>query len=362
MTDEPRYLTEKVLQKILGGCDRLGAKIKGSKAGTFVGAHKAVKALIALLLVAGVCAGSYGLTHIHKEVTVVINDHPGQRTYTYDTIARQVDDFLETEDVDFVADQDVLGSSRAEFLSDGMTITIDKPMDVYLTADGETLTFSAQPPFTVQDVIDGLDKEMGEEDILNFDLTYEPSEEEEIVLQRVTYGTATEDTEVAFGYKTINDYDFQIGRVAVTTNGENGISRKTYKTKLVDGVEVSRELESEEVVKAPVDQVTSVGYKLQSGIPADLSYSRVITCKAVSYWSSYINPIGAYGGRCTYGTCAVDKSVIPLGTRLYIEGYGYAYANDVGSGVKGNMVDLYMESLQQCYYWGARTCRVYILN
>ncbi|MBR5740483.1 MAG: G5 domain-containing protein, partial [Firmicutes bacterium] len=116
------------------------------------------------------------------------------------------------------------------------------------------------------------------------------------------------------------------------------MSRKTYKTKLVDGVEVSRELESEEVVKAPVDQVTSVGYKLQSGIPADLSYSRVITCKAVSYWSSYINPIGAYGGRCTYGTCAVDKSVIPLGTRLYIEGYGYAYANDVGSGVKGNMV------------------------
>ena len=362
MIDEPRSIFEKALQKILGGCDRLNAKIRGSKAGTFVGSHKAVKALLTLLLVAGVCAGSYGLTNIHKEVTVIIHDNPGERTITYDTVARQIWDFLESEDVDFVPEEDLLLNSQAEFLKNGTTITIEKPMDVYLTADGETLTFSAQPPFTVQDVLDGLGKELGEEDILNLDLDHNMELEEEIVLQRVTYGTATEDSEVAFGYKTINDYDFQIGRVAVTTEGQNGISRKTYRTRLVDGVEVSRELESEEVVQAPVDQVTSVGYKLQSGIPADLSYSRVITCKAVSYWSSYINPIGAYGGRCTYGTCAVDKSVIPLGTRLYIEGYGYAYANDVGSGVKGNMVDLYMESLQQCYFWGARTCRVYILN
>ena len=362
MTDEGRNIIEKGLLKLLGACDRLGAKIKGSKAGVFVGAHKAVKALLVLLLVAGVCAGSYALTNIHKQITVIINDNPGQRTFTYDTVARQVQDFIDTEDVDFIAGEDVLLNSRADFLKDGMVITIEKPMDVYLTADGETLTFSAQPPFTVQDVLDGLGKELGEEDILNFDLTYEPQMEEEIVLQRVTYGTATEDTEVPFGYQTINDYDFQIGRVAVTTEGKNGISRKTYKTKLIDGVEVSRELESEEVVQAPVDQVTSVGYKLQSGVPAGLSYSRVITCKAVSYWSNLINPHGAYGGLCTYGTCAVDKSVIPLGTKLYIEGYGYAYANDVGSGVKGNMVDLYMESLQQCYFWGARTVKVYILN
>ena len=361
MTDETRNI-EKVLLKLLDGCDRLSGRIKVSKAGIFVGTHKAAKALLTILLVAGVCAGSYALTHIHKQVTVIINDNPGQRTITYDTTARQIQDFLETEDVDFVPSEDVVLNNQAEFLKNGTTITIEKPIDVYLTADGETLTFSAQPPFTVQDVLDGLGKELGEEDILNFDLTDELKMEDEIVLKRVTYGTATEDAEVAFGYKTINDYDFQIGKVAVTTEGQNGISRKTYKTRLIDGVEESRELISEEVVQAPVDQVTSVGYKLQSGVPAGLSYSRVITCKSVSYWSSYANPIGAYGGRCTYGTCAVDKSVIPLGTRLYIEGYGYAYANDVGSGVKGNMVDLYMESLQQCYFWGARTVRVYILN
>ncbi|MEE3382563.1 MAG: ubiquitin-like domain-containing protein, partial [Anaerovoracaceae bacterium] len=179
MTDETRNI-EKVLLKLLDGCDRLSGRIKGSKAGIFVGTHKAAKALLTILLVAGVCAGSYALTHIHKQVTVIIKDNPGQRTITYDTTARQIQDFLETEDVDFVPSEDVVLNNQAEFLKNGTTITIEKPIDVYLTADGETLTFSAQPPFTVQDVLDGLGKELGEEDILNFDLTDELKMEDEI--------------------------------------------------------------------------------------------------------------------------------------------------------------------------------------
>ena len=54
--------------------------------------------------------------------------------------------------------------------------------------------------------------------------------------------------------------------------------------------------------------------------------------------------------------------MIPLGSLLYIEGYGYAIANDVGSAIKGNIVDLYMEENSQCLAWGARTVNVYIIE
>ena len=54
--------------------------------------------------------------------------------------------------------------------------------------------------------------------------------------------------------------------------------------------------------------------------------------------------------------------MIPLGSKLYIEGYGYAIANDVGSAIKGNTVDLYMERFEQCMLWGARWTTVYVLG
>ena len=66
------------------------------------------------------------------------------------------------------------------------------------------------------------------------------------------------------------------------------------------------------------------------------------------------------------GTVAVDKSVIPLGTRMYIVAsdgsviYGMAVAEDTG--VKGNKVDLYYDTYQQCINFGRRTCTVYILE
>lgn len=61
-------------------------------------------------------------------------------------------------------------------------------------------------------------------------------------------------------------------------------------------------------------------------------------------------------------TVAVDPNVIPLGTKLYIEGYGYAIAADTGGAIKGNKIDLYMNSNAQCINYGRRTVKVYIVS
>jgi 3D (Asp-Asp-Asp) domain-containing protein len=59
---------------------------------------------------------------------------------------------------------------------------------------------------------------------------------------------------------------------------------------------------------------------------------------------------------------AVDPNVIPLGTKLYIEGYGYAVAGDTGGAIKGKRIDLFMANRDDCFNWGRRTVKVRILN
>jgi 3D (Asp-Asp-Asp) domain-containing protein len=73
----------------------------------------------------------------------------------------------------------------------------------------------------------------------------------------------------------------------------------------------------------------------------------------------------SYTGSRTYtgtwpsrGTIAVDPDVIPLGTSLYVEGYGFGMAEDTGGLIKGNIVDVFFESEDACWKWGRRKVRV----
>lgn len=70
----------------------------------------------------------------------------------------------------------------------------------------------------------------------------------------------------------------------------------------------------------------------------------------------------ASGLKAQHGVVAVDPSVIPLGTRLYVEGYGSAIAGDTGSAIKGNRIDLCFDTLAECNAYGNHTVRVEILD
>ena len=72
--------------------------------------------------------------------------------------------------------------------------------------------------------------------------------------------------------------------------------------------------------------------------------------------------ITATGMRVKPGVIAVDPRVIPLGTYVYVRGYGYSIAADTGGAIKGNRIDVYMKTLREAYQWGRRTVNVYILR
>ena len=59
---------------------------------------------------------------------------------------------------------------------------------------------------------------------------------------------------------------------------------------------------------------------------------------------------------------AVDPSIIPLGTRVWVEGYGEAIAADIGGAIKGNIIDVFIPSYEEALEWGRKTVKVRILE
>lgn len=97
------------------------------------------------------------------------------------------------------------------------------------------------------------------------------------------------------------------------------------------------------------------------------SRSNVLTMLASGYCGCY-QCTHPYDGKTTYtgipvarGIVAVDPNVIPMGTKLYVEGYGEALAADQGGAIKGNRIDLYFDTHQQALNWGLKNVKVTIL-
>ena len=91
----------------------------------------------------------------------------------------------------------------------------------------------------------------------------------------------------------------------------------------------------------------------------------MLICEATAYTGGGIT---ASGLPAQYGRVAVDPRVIPLGSQLYIESedgsyvYGYAVAADTGGAIKGNKVDIYLDSYNQAIQFGRRNLRVYVIS
>lgn len=180
-------------------------------------------------------------------------------------------------------------------------------------------------------------------------------------------------------YNTIKRVNTSLpaGYTNVIREGVEGEKSVTYKVKYQGGKEVSREIISETLLKAPVDKIVEYGdtdAKVSTASDnTSFSYKYVIECKATAYDLS-AEENGGYAGQTATGVpldkgvIAVDPRVIPLGSRVYIEAldgswsYGYAVAADTGGAIKGKRVDLCYRTQRECIQFGVRPCRVYVLS
>ena len=90
---------------------------------------------------------------------------------------------------------------------------------------------------------------------------------------------------------------------------------------------------------------------------------RTLNVEATAYTAYNSYSLTSTGQKPKWGTIAVDPRVIPYGTKIYIPEFNQTFiANDTGGAIKGNKIDIFMNTKKECYNWGRRTIEIQILN
>jgi 3D (Asp-Asp-Asp) domain-containing protein len=186
-----------------------------------------------------------------------------------------------------------------------------------------------------------------------------------ISITRVRIDTVTETTTLSFPVRHTYDTDLRAGIKQVLVAGKPGSKSQVYRETIKDGIRVSRRLVSSKTT-LPTTQVVRVGLRgMQLASRGAVPHRRILNMVATGYGPHENGRWGnrtAMGTRVGYGTVAVDPRVIPLGTRLYVEGYGYAVARDTGRLIKGRRIDLGFGSTSEARRVGRRPVRVLVLR
>jgi 3D (Asp-Asp-Asp) domain-containing protein len=140
----------------------------------------------------------------------------------------------------------------------------------------------------------------------------------------------------------------------------------TVTATLYNGVRVSEKILKRKMKRAPLFTLTLIDSK--TGQPEkvyNLAKAKKIVMRATGYYvgEKYVPSDTTFlGYKLRRGLVAVDPKVIPLHTRLYVKGYGYAYAADTGSAIKGNRIDLAVKDHAEEQSFNRQQMTVYILE
>ena len=258
------------------------------------------------------------------------------------------------------------------------SLNIERAFSVSITADGQEypvkLVFG-----TVADALERAGITLEGDDYTEPALDHVVTAGSKIVVHRVDYAERVETQAIPYDtqYVYTSLYFRNTGRTTTVQHGAAGQQTVTTRDRYVDGelenstvVDTTTTVEpTDHVIKtygagAPVSPLT--GADGTTNAPA--SYSQVLTGKATGYYSR--TGKGSSGLGLGYGTVAVDPSVIPYGTLLYITStdgsfvYGYAVATDTGIAVqKGQiLVDLFYETYAESVINGAIQVNVYVVG
>lgn len=193
-----------------------------------------------------------------------------------------------------------------------------------------------------------------------------------IRIARVVKWVATKRNHVA--PRTIHKISFSMppGESRVISAGREGLRETMVDYTATDGKVHSRVVATR-LVRKPKPRVVADGVGTPAAIRAfekrgleKTSYiaASALDMVATAYTAQCAGCSGytASGYRAGHGIVAVDPSIIPLGTKLYIPGYGFAVAGDTGGAIVGNRIDLGFDSISDALAFGRRTVRVYRLK
>ncbi len=344
--------------------------------GHIVSMRRYIKACV-VLMAAFVVVATFPVQFV-KAVSI----YDGDRLFKVYSFSSDADSILSSSSIEVEAGDNVEVLKNSDTANSGMTIKISRSFPISITIGNSTIRVFVAGG-TVREALAEVDFIPDNYDEVNYSLDAQVFEGMEITVLDVEYITETKEN--ILKYKTVRrvDASMKAGEEKVTREGRDGMETVTTFKKIVDGelVETSITKSSQKPVSKKVsygvEQRTLKSSEMMSdltpkseikldknGIP--VKYSRKLTGVASAYCTGTTCSTGV---RVKQGYIAVDPSIIPYGTEMYIRTpdgsyiYGYAIAADTGGFTAwGNTIaDLYMYSYSDCVNFGRRNIDIYIL-
>lgn len=309
-----------------------------------------------------------------KSVSVVVNGQE-QLLETKQTVLQRLLD----EQAIKVGTFDHVSMPLSSPISNGDKVVIETAIPVTLKADGKTKTLYTTGK-TVRSVFEEFDILLGKEDKVIPALDSAIKDQAVITVIRVRKETVVQEHPLIFQIVNKQDPNLLKGRVSVVQNGKNGIIVKKFEKVYKDGNLVAENLLSKTIKTNSVSKIVAIGTKkAQVVVAVNKTTAVAVTRKGVTFkpkkvlknvtltaYAAGVASTGKGKNHPQYGitasgakvkegrTIAVDPKVIPIGYWVYIEGIGYRRAEDKGSAVKGNKIDVYYDSEKYANKFGKK--------
>lgn len=333
-----------------------------------------------------------------KQVAVKIDDEET----VYWTTAETVDDFLDEEKIE-INEHDEIDFSMQDAIQDQLELNIDRAFLLTLQ-NGKKKKDVWTTSTTVADLLKQQDIELNDLDRVEPDLKEDVEPESVVKITRVEKVTDVVEEPIDYALVTKKDSNLAQGTEKVVQDGKEGLLKKEYEVIKENGKEVKRKLVTEETVSDSQDKIVAVGTQVlvaqvsrgkesnttstTSNSASDSTPDKAATKKETTNKEASAAPqegneitmsATAYTASCNgcsgvtatginlksnpnAKVVAVDPNVIPLGSKVWVEGYGHAIAGDTGGAIKGNRIDLFVPDKDQAYRFGRKNVKVRVLN
>lgn len=313
--------------------------------------------------------------------TYVIND--GERVVTYTSFAADPAEVLGQAGME-LSEHDTYTTEAVEGTE---TITIQRAPNVTIHYHGQTMRTSSTGE-TAGELLDRMNLELSGEDMVSHGMEEETYDGMELYIDHVVTRQETYTAAIPHEVSYCCDAALPEGMEEVLLEGEDGEMLCTADVTYVNGIETKRNVIAETVTEMPVTEIVGVGTGevpeavdpgampvISDGyitLPTGevLTYTDTATIRATAYTHTDegCDFITSTGTTVRRGTVAVDPRFIPYGTRMFIVAsdesyvYGIAVAEDCGGDIKGDRMDLYMPTYEECREFGRRPCTIYFLG
>lgn len=319
------------------------------------------------LLVASLFMLGTGTITAYQSLSKTIAIVDDGKVTQYETHDVYVEELIQAQGIVLNEKDEVVPSLDTQ-IQDGMKITIDRWQPIVnLNFNGNVTTFETEAE-TVAQLLEERHIELVEGSVVEPALETPITDALEIKVKTKQVTTEIVEEEIPFITTVKETPNLAPGEEQIVSLGANGLKEKTVEIVHFGGEIVSETTKEEVVITESQERFIKRGSKnviVDPKTGKTYEYTKSMTMNATAYTHQPGDPWynkTASGMPTFVGMVAVDRNVVPLGTILYVEGYGIAIAGDVGGAIKGNDIDLYFNTTGEVKQFGRQNKKAYILK